>query len=320
MPSIFLKSPLPDEERALLESEFSQHTLIDTCETAGDWHNVEILFGNELTENELQMATRLRWIHTTTSDIEGLCFHAIQKREEILISVTKGQNVPQMAEFVIGGVLAFAKQFFHWPKAPHDPLEFADWPLKDTMWTLNQKTFVQVGLGEVGSAIVHLANQLGMKTWGVRRQRSFHPECRRTFGLDHLHSILPQADVVAVALPRRGRREVIFTKQEFELMKHDSIFIVVGGGDFIDDKALAEAAKTGKFRGVLLDAFENWPLGRQSPLWKLPNVLLTPKVATYPLSEEHLAFRLFRRNLRSFVRGKINEMKNVILSYTQEQI
>lgn len=317
MPSIYLETPLPPEEIASLRQEFPHYDLLDKIEKESDWRTIEVMYGNHLSEQQLAFSPRLRWIHCPSTDIEGLCMPEILKKGNVLVTLSKGQNVPQIAEFVIGAVLAFAKQFFHWPQAPHSPTEFWDWPLKETMWTLKDKIFLQIGLGEVGSAIVKLANSLGMNSWGVRRQRSFHPYCHKTFPIADLHSLLPKSDIVVLALPKQVKREhkkMLFSKKEFELMKNDSIFIVVGSATEVDEGALVAVAKTGKFRGVLLDAFQRPPPSKDSPLWEIPNGILSPSVASYPESEEHLPFRLFRRNLRLFIPGKINEMKNLVLS------
>ncbi len=314
MPSILLQESLPPKEVALIKQEFPHYDILTACNKESEWNSVEVLYGAHLSEHELKLASRLRWIHCPSADAEGLCMNEIQKHENIVVTLSKGQNVIQIAEFVVGAILAFAKQFFHWPQAPHDPSEFWDWPLKETMWTMQKKILLQIGLGEVGTAIVKMANALGMKSWGVRRQRSFHPFCNKTFPLSNLHSLLPNADVVVLALPKRSVKKTLFGKEEFELMKPDSIFIVVGSGDAVDETALASIAKTGKFRGVLLDAFRHPPPAKNSPLWDMPGGILTPSVASCPESAEHLAFRLFLRNLRVFVPGKINEMKNLLSS------
>ncbi len=313
MPAIFFQEPLPFDELAALSQEFPHYDFKTECESLSDWSRIEVLYGSRLTEQQLSAAPRLRWIHSPTADTDALCLPEILNRGNIAITLSKGQNVPQMAEFVVGGILAFAKQFFHWPQAPHDPAEFWDWPLKETIWTLQKKTLLQVGLGEVGSGVVRLANNLGMKTWGMKQHRSFHPDCKKTFPQENLHSILPVVDVVVVALPKTGVEKVVFGIEEFNLMKRDSIFIGVGWGGAIDEDALAKVAKTGKFRGVLLDAYSRPPPPRDYSLWGVPNVILTPSVASHPISEEHIAFRLFRKNLRVFAVGKINEMKNLVL-------
>ncbi|MCH9628071.1 MAG: Glyoxylate/hydroxypyruvate reductase B [Chlamydiales bacterium] len=309
MPSILFQETLPFDELATLSQEFPHYDMITECEEPDIWSRVEILYGSRLTEQQLEAAPRLRWIHSPSADTKNLCIKEIKRKENILITLSKGQNVPQIAEFVIGAMMAFAKQFFLWPQVPHEPTEFWDWPLKETMWTLKKKTLLQVGLGEVGTAIVKMANGLGMKTWGVRKQESFHPYCKKTFPSTNLHSLLPAADVVCVALPKMGRSETLFGLEEFTLMKRDSIFIVVGSGDSVDEEALAKVAQSGKFRGILVDAYRA-PPKKNFPLWKIPNAILTPSVSSFPASEEHRAFRLFRQNLRVFAHGKINEMKN----------
>ncbi len=313
MPSIFFQETLPFDELAAVSQEFPHYDILTECETPSAWSSIEILYGSRLDEEQLRAATRLRWIHSPNADTDALCMPEIRNQGNIIITLSKGQNVPQMAEFVIGGILAFAKQFFHWHEVPREPAEFWNWPLKETIWTMQKKTLLQVGLGEVGSAIVKMANSLGMKTWGIRRQLSFHPDCKKTFPLANLHSILPVVDVVAVALPKTRTEEVVFGIEEFNLMKRDSIFIVVGWGGAVDEEALAKIAKTGKFRGILLDAYSRPPPPQNYPLWEVPNAILTPSVASYPISEEHMSFRLFRRNMRVFVAGKINEMKNLVL-------
>jgi len=311
MPTIYLQTPLPGAQYAALKKEFPFYKWVSECKTAADFADIEVFFGNKLGEKELNLAEKLKWVHSTEAQIHDFCTHEIHKKN-ILFSLTKGENVPQMAEFVIGSMLAFAKQFFHWPQAPHEPSEFWQWPLRDTMWTLNKKTLLQIGLGNVGTEIVKMANSLGMKSWGLRKERSFHPYCKKTFSASALHSLLPAADVVVLALPKMHKKEILFKKEEFELMKPDSIFIVIGSGDFVDEKALAEVGKRGKFRGVLLDAYANPPPAKNSPLRNIPNVILTPSVASFPEAAERLAFPLFRHNLRMFVRGKIQEMKNLV--------
>ncbi|MFZ0565186.1 MAG: NAD(P)-dependent oxidoreductase [Chlamydiales bacterium] len=313
MPSILLQEPLLPEEVTSLKMEFPHYEILTECENDSDWDSIEILYGQCLTEQQLKLAPRLRWIHCPTTAIEELCLTEIQKTQNILVTLSKGQNVPQIAEYVIGAILAFAKQLFHWPQAPHDPAEFWDWPLKETMWMMQKKILLQIGLGEVGTAIVKMANDLGMKSWGVRRHLSFHPYCHKTYPLSNIHSLLPAADVVVLALPKRALEQTLFGEEEFELMKSDSIFIVVGSGDPIDETALAKVAKTGKFRGILLDAFRHPPPAKNSPLWDMPNGILTPSAASFPEAEEHLPFRLFLRNLRMFSTGQINEMKNLMI-------
>ena len=310
MPIIYLREPFEAEELQSLKEEFFQYRML-ARENLDSLAPVEILYGDQLSEEELSHAHHLRWIHSTTADTDAFCLPAIKKRG-ILLTITKGQNMQQMAEFVVGGVLAFAKRLFEWPLEPTDPSEFWHSPLKEEMWTTTERTLLQVGLGEVGSAIVKMANSLGFKTWGVRERSSFHPFCQKTFEMHEMSSVLPAVDIVSVAMPKTTGVKPFFTAEEFSLMKEDSILTVVGSGSCIDEKGLYEVAKGGKFRGILLDAYQHPPPQKNSPLREIPNIILTPGAASCPESAEHTSYRLFRKNLRLFAAGRISEMKNLI--------
>lgn len=310
MPVIYLEKPLTKEELEPLKEEFFQYQYFSK-ENLPTLASIEILYGDHITEKELMQAHHLKWIHSTKDTSVGLPIYHI-KQKGILVSLTKGQNIHQMAEFVIGAILAFAKQFFHWPQAPHDPDEFWDWPLKDTMWALKDRTILQVGLGPVGTEIVKMANILGLKTWGIKEILSFHPYCHKTFQLSQLSSLLSHADIISIALPYKKLEKPLFTKDEFSLMKRDSILIVIGAANCIEENDLYEIAKTGKFRGILLDTYQNSPLQKDSPLWEIPGIILTPHVATQPEAIEHTSYHLFRKNLRHFTAGHFNEMHNLI--------
>jgi phosphoglycerate dehydrogenase-like enzyme len=95
-------------------------------------------------------------------------------------------------------------------------------------------------------------------------------------------------------------------------MKEDSILLSIGSSTVFDENALVQVAKTGKFRGILLDAFYQMPIPATSPLWKIPNVIITPDVAQRPKSTQRQAFRLFLYNLRQYVHGNFKDMRNLV--------
>ncbi|MCP5469164.1 MAG: hypothetical protein H7A36_01495 [Chlamydiales bacterium] len=312
MPKILFHTPVPDEYVHLIESEFSHYDIIRECSQESDWYGVEVIYGSELTEPQLELAPHLRWVHAPSNDLGNLCYDKIRERGSIMISTGLKQNVSNIAEFVMGSVLSFSKQFFLWPSVPHEPQEFWNWPLKETMWSVKGRTLLQIGLGRVGTEVTRLAQIFGMKTWGVGLKKTFHPHCHKTFATNNLHSLLPSADVTVLAFPSQGIKRVLLGKEELALLKPDSILIIIGSTQTIDTEALIPIAKSGRLRGILFDSFKKPPL-RNSPLWNLPKTILTPNVAGYPESEtDEENFAHFRRNLRSYLTGRVFEMKNVI--------
>ncbi len=312
MPKILFQAPVDEEQLRTLHQEFPSYELISECKEGADWFGVEIFYGSDLSEANFEQAPQLRWLHAPSNDLDSLCMEKIQERGSVMVSSGFKQNIENISEFVLGAALAFSKQFFHWPSAPHEPQEFWDWPLKETMWPLRDKTLLQIGIGRVGTEVTRLAQILGMKTWGVSTTKSFHPYCEKTFSINNLHSILPASDVVVVAFPSKGIKHLLLGPEELALLKPDSVLIVVGTRETIDEKALVEVAKSGRLRGILLDALKKPPL-RNSPLWSIPNMILTPNVAGYPEVEtDHVNFSHFKRNLRSYAKGQTLEMKNVL--------
>ena len=315
MSIILLKVFFSPEEVERIHQEFPQYTIIQDFDgqkklTQNTWNQVEIIFSKSLIPEEIAKAPLLRWVHSPDAFLDQLSLADLRRRGNIVISSTKGQNTIQVGEFAIGAILAFSKNLFSWNKAPQNSTLWES-KHRETMWTLKDKTFLQIGLGQIGTEISRCTRQLGLRIWGVQYNRSFHPHCHKTFPFQALHSLLPVADIVSISIPRDKTYHHRFHKLELELMKEDSILMIIGSGGIVDEEALASIAKSGKFRGVILDAFDESPLPRSSPLWGIPDVIITPEIATLPKSKERAAFSYFLYNLRQFVIGNYSEMKNI---------
>jgi phosphoglycerate dehydrogenase-like enzyme len=311
MPKILLKSSFSQEHLYALKQEFPFFDFTEQCSEEHDWMSVEVIYGAHITPNELSLAPRLQWIHTPTNETDQLPLTEIQERGNIILSIGAKKSVTQTAEFALASILQFAKQLHLWPKASHSPKEFWDWPLRDTMWSLDGKLLLQIGMGKVGNEITRLASAIGIHCWGVSNKLSFHPYCKKKFVLSEMHSLLPNADIVVVAYPLLGAKKPVIKKEELALIKRDSILIVVDQSEAIDLSALEEIAKKTHWRGVVLDALSH-PLPQTSPLWNIPNFIITPNIASFPPEPDDYSFSLFRKNLRTYVARKYSEMRNLI--------
>lgn len=318
MKSIVFREPVSLREFRELRAEFPSYRYLWLDEKQqqeledDQWAWVEVVYGRQLTPLELNKCHRLRWIHSPVPDFSELCLTELEKQGNVIVTNTKEYDYLQVSEYVMAVVSAFSKNLFHWKAVDAEPQTLWKAPWAENMWLMKNRIFLQIGLGDVGSEIAHAAKRMGFRVWGVRRQRSFHAACDKVIEYHELHSVLPVADVVSVAFPRGKRLPEKLRAQEFELMKEDTILTVVSSGDAIDEEALATVAKTGKFRGVALDAFEHAPLPTESPLWNIPNVFITPTISGCPETPENLGFSTFRYNLRQFLHGNFKEMKNLI--------
>jgi phosphoglycerate dehydrogenase-like enzyme len=310
---VLLQVKLSKKEIQLLFNEFPNFLYLSTKELPlQQWPNVEIIFGDRLTAEELNLCPQLRWIHSPNPHLKRICTKEIVEKGTVLITTTKEENLHQIGEYVMGGILAFAKNLFHWQKADQDPRFIWDSKWRDSMWTLQNKQLLQVGLGPAGTEIARQARHFGLKITGADQRRSFHPYCHTTHALEELPKLLPEADIVCLSLPITKNFHNWFTMKELELMKEDSILIVIGSGETVNEDDLFAISQTGKLRGVMIDAFYQIPIPPTSPLWKIENIIITPEVSPRPKSEEKLSFQLFRYNLRQYISGNFSDMRNVI--------
>lgn len=313
---ILIQNSLPQEIVKQLQEEFPQYEFqcISKEEmnfmSPRDAKRVEILNGSYLTPKNLENFQQLRWIHSPTSFTHDLCMKEIEEKGSIIVSVTKGLHVDQMAEFAFAGILAFSKHLIVWNEANKHIEQIWDMPEKQSVWTLRNRTLLVVGLGKLGSEVARLAKEFGLYTIGIHNTASFHPYCQKVLTFETLNSALPHADIVCLTLPHGEVNRCHFAEKEFKLMKNDSVFIVLSA-NAIDDEALAHFANQNKFRGVLIDSHKHLSLPQSSPLWQNPHVIVTPDIATYPRTSEHNLFRLFRFNLRQFTHGNLTEMRNI---------
>ncbi len=317
---ILLQTALLPHEMDLLLKEFPQYLFLSLSEAFYKnlneeyWKHIEVIFGSRLTEEELSKARQLQWIHCPTSNMSRLCLKEIENKKSLIVSNTLEENIPQMGEFVMGAILAFAKNLFEWKEMQHFPSQLWDCKWRDSMTSLQNKIFLQIGLSRPGIEIARHARHFNMNIWGMDEKPSFHPYCHRTFGFDSIDDLLIKADIICVHHSRNKKSTYALQNKQLDRMKEDCILILLGSGGIVDEEHLANSVKSGKFRGVLVDANYRSPLAVNSPLWGLPKIIITPEVSPRPKSTERVAFRIFLYNLRQYVYGNYKDMRNVILS------
>ncbi len=303
MTTLLLRNPPTKKQLTDLIQEFPQCEVLNGWE--GDireevWRRCEIVYTDHITAHELEIAGQLQWIHTPQSYFEGVSLKELRLRDRLLCTNTRGQNVLQIGEYVLGATLGFAKNLFLWT---------GDRPKEDLppMWTLDGRIFLQIGLGLAGTEITRRMRNEKMRVWGLAAESSFHPHCERTFAFSELHSLLPAVDVLCISLQRGTPPEVKIGKREIELLKKGALVVCVYSEQAVDFHALADRVRAGDLRGVVVDASN-----RGSPLAGLPQVLLTPDIATHPESTDPTGFHTFHFNLRQFLHHQHYAMKNII--------
>jgi phosphoglycerate dehydrogenase-like enzyme len=256
-------------------------------------------------------APRIRWIHATSAGAGEWVRRANlapEDLERVAITTSSGVHAVPLAEFAILGLLAIAKEL---PRLVTDQRAKV-WPeVRQPLRELHGQTLFLLGLGAIGREVARLGKALGMRTVGFRRTQGPPPEwVDEVHGPERLPDLAGEADAVVVSLPLTEQTAGLVDRATIERLPPDCIFVNVGRGGVVDEPALIDALRERRIGGAVLDVFAEEPLPPDSPLWTLPNVLVTPHAAALSARENERIVELFVANLRRFLDG--DPLTNVI--------
>jgi glyoxylate/hydroxypyruvate reductase A len=171
---------------------------------------------------------------------------------------------------------------------------------------LAERRALVVGLGAVGQTIARRLAALDLEVWGARRtQDAPRPEgVRRVLPLTELRSVLGLIDVLILACPLTPETNGLIGAAELAAMPEGALLINVARGKVLDEQALGHALRDGRLGGAALDVAEVEPLPDDSPLWDLPNVLISPHSASTVHAENSRIVDIFLANLRRYLDGE----------------
>jgi phosphoglycerate dehydrogenase-like enzyme len=269
----------------------------------------EVLFGipddSSAGLAEVAGLPRLRWVHATSAGAGEVVRTAklpAEALERVTITTSSGVHAIPLAEFAILGVLAIAKEL---PRFAEDQ-RARSWPeLRQPLRELDGQTLFLIGLGEIGRETARLGKAFGMRTVGIRRSQGPPPEhVDEVHGPDRLAELAGRADAMVVSLPLTEETAGIIDRATIGRLPPSCIFVNVGRGGVVDEPALIEALRERRIAGAALDVFATEPLPQDSPLWDLPNVLVTPHAVALSARENERIVELFVANLRRYLDGE----------------
>jgi phosphoglycerate dehydrogenase-like enzyme len=170
-----------------------------------------------------------------------------------------------------------------------------------TMSDLRGKTLALVGVGNIGQGIARLARAYGMRVIGCGRSVRPRPFLDRAYARADLHTMLGEADVVAVAAPLTDETEGMLGPAEFEALKSGAIYLNVSRGSIAQEQALLEALRSGRVAAAGLDVFAVEPLPTDHPFWTMPNVIVSPHYSGETVNQSSLPAERFARNLWNWI-------------------
>jgi phosphoglycerate dehydrogenase-like enzyme len=294
------------ERFALRDTGIAHVEVRSAADLARELPGCDVLVVSLLWKNELARgAGRLRFIQSISSgtdwyDREVLRAHGIR------LASAAGVNAEAVAQHAMALMLALRRRL---PEA-RDNQRARHWrgmisEIAAREDQLDGKTLLVVGLGRIGTRLVHLAKAFGMRVIATRRNPAAGAAgVDAVAGNDRLHEMLSQADVVALTCPLTPETENLIDAAALAAMRPTAHLINVARGRIIDEPALVRALQEGHIAAAALDVTVEEPLPQASPLWSLPNVLITPHVAGETQKYEDGVIDILMGNLDRLWRGE----------------
>jgi phosphoglycerate dehydrogenase-like enzyme len=279
------------------------------------WAKTEVLYTSTVLPS-LEQAPNLRWIQFHWAGIDHALDSPILSKPGLLATTLSGAAASQVGEYVVMMFLALGHRLPD--QATHQ--RRTEWP-KDR-WErfspleLRGSTAGIVGYGSIGRQVARLLQPFGTTVLATKRD-VMHPEdsdytpegmgdpsgdlVHRLYPAQALRSMLKECDFVAITVPKTPETMRLIKAEELAAMKSGAYLVDVSRGGVVDHPALIAALKDHRIAGAALDVFPEEPLPPDSPLWKLPNVIITPHVSGITPFYDERAIALFSQNLQRYL-------------------
>jgi phosphoglycerate dehydrogenase-like enzyme len=328
MTTIFVSRPFRDAWGAELDDWARARGLaIDTVllppdpeqrASAADAQRIEVaLFSSDVFPDgsrsfysTLRKAPALRWLQLFNAGIDAPIFAELMARG-VRLTTASGTNAEAVANSALAGLLALARGVPRWIAQQREHVwrrtaRAAQPP------DLRGQRLLLIGAGPIAAHIGGVAGALGLEVAVVRRDATRVPAwARSAHPPGALAALLPATDWLVVACPLTAETRRLIDARALALLPPRAHLVNVGRGEIVDEAALVEALRSGRVAGAYLDVFEREPLPPDSPLWDLPNVLLSPHDAASSAGNDRRVYELFRDNLGRWLAGEplVNEAR-----------
>jgi phosphoglycerate dehydrogenase-like enzyme len=257
------------------------------------------------------LAPRVRWIQATSSGIGRFVERMgyAHRMPATTFTTASGVHARPLAEFALLCMLGHVRGLLPTVRAQRDK----HWE-RFAGTDLEGRTVLVVGYGSVGQEVGRMARAFGMEVLGVRR----HPEgtepaevhADELAGPEAVEELLPRADFLVLAAPHTDETEGMIGGAQLAALPEGAALVNVGRGSLVDEPALVEALRDGTLAGAYLDVFAEEPLPGDSPLWAMPNVLVSPHSGSTSDRENSRITDLFCDNLARYREGR--PLRNVL--------
>ncbi len=258
------------------------------------------------------LAPKLKWIQATSAGIGQFVKRYHYDKQGWIFTTASGVHARPLAEFCLMAMLMFIKNY-----PLMDELKRAHQWQRFNNTELRGMTVGIIGLGRIGIDLAQVCKFFSMRVLGCRRTLSNTPATvDKLYAPNQLDEILPQVDFLVLCTPHTPETDGLINAERIRRLKPGSVLINIARGAILDQVALTQALREGHLRGAALDVTDPEPLPPNSPLWDMPNVIISHHSASTADTENGKLTDLFIRNLQAYLAGRpLENLLDIHLMY-----
>lgn len=300
---ILINTEITSEHRQQIEAVSEQLHIIEAQNSAEALRNIgdtDIVFGG-FNRTLFENAKQLKWVQVLSAGVDGLLFPEFVQSDVVLTSA-KGFVGPHLADQAWALILGLLRGI---GRSVRERTWDNRMSIRLATWELSERTLGIVGLGGTGIDVARRAQGFDMRVIAADPEAVAAPSfVHEVWQMDRFHELLAQSDVVAICAPLTPETHGMFDDAAFQAMQSHALLVNVTRGKIVDGPALHRALNNGSIGGAGLDVTPEEPLSADSPLWDMPNVIITPHVAGGSPIRLDRTVGLFCDNLERLLVGK----------------
>jgi phosphoglycerate dehydrogenase-like enzyme len=275
---------------------------LDRCAAA----EVLLAMAHDVTDALLSRMPHLRYLCALSAGIDRL--ETLKElKPDVRVTSSRGIHGPQMSELAFLSMIALSRDFTRMQRNQQNHV-WERWPQR----ILYRKTVAIAGIGPIAEDLAARCVAFGMRVIGVSDAREQAPHFEKLYRRARLREAASEADFLIVLVPLSAQTRHLIDEGVLAAMKPTGILINLARGPLVDEQALIRCLQEGRIAGAGLDVFEVEPLPADSPLWNMPNVIITPRIGGMSDIYADQVLPLVVHNLHCFALGRLSEMRNVV--------
>ena len=269
---------------------------------------VEVIMGlgHHIPAALIAKAKALKWVQALTTGTDSLTAPGVLP-PHVLLTSTRGIHGPQMSELAFLNMIALARDLRKMQRNQAEG-KWEQWgqPI------LEGKTIVIVGLGLLAEHLAERCKLFGMNVIGVSSGRAKAPHFDEVHPRSELAKLAGRADFLMLLVPYSKETHHLINRNVLAAMKPTALLINLARGGVLDESALIEHLQAGKIAGAGIDIFSTMPLPPDNPLWRMPNVIITPNIGGRSDRFVEQTMSVLEPNLAAFIDGRLKDLRNLV--------